>query len=104
MYKRQQYGLKQEDRDRYPFELSGGMLRRILFATSVKKNVKLVIADEPTPGIHPQALSAILNQLRSFADEGAAVMLITHDIVSALAISDRVTVLRDGEACLLYTS
>lgn len=93
-----QYGLKQEDRDRYPFELSGGMLRRILFATSVKKNVKLVIADEPTPGIHPQALSAILNQLRTFADEGAAVMLITHDIVSALAISDRVTVLRDGEA------
>lgn len=94
----EQYGLKQEDKERYPFELSGGMLRRILFATSVKKDVKLVIADEPTPGIHPEALSAILNQLRTFADEGAAVMLITHDIVSALSISDRVTVLRDGEA------
>lgn len=94
----EQYGLKQEDSERYPFELSGGMLRRILFATSVREGVKLVIADEPTPGIHPEALSAILNQLRSFADEGAAVMLITHDIVSALSISDRVTVLRDGEA------
>lgn len=92
------YGLKEEDKERYPFELSGGMLRRILFATSVREGIKLVIADEPTPGIHPEALSAILNQLRTFADEGTAVMLITHDIVSALTISDRVTVLRDGQA------
>ena len=94
----EKYGLKQKDRERYPFELSGGMLRRILFATSVREGIKLVIADEPTPGIHPEALSAILNQLRTFADDGAAVMLITHDIVSALSISDRVTVLQDGRA------
>lgn len=94
----ERYDLKPEDKERYPFELSGGMLRRILFATSVRQGIKLVIADEPTPGIHPEALSAILNQLRTFADEGAAVMLITHDIVSALNISDRVTVLRSGEA------
>lgn len=92
------YGLEPADGRRYPFELSGGMLRRVLFATSVKKGINLVVADEPTPGIHPQALSAILNQLRCYADEGAAVILITHDIVSALTISDRVTVLRDGEA------
>lgn len=94
----QRYGLKKEDARLFPFELSGGMLRRVLFATSVKTGIKLVIADEPTPGIHPEALSAILNQLRRFADEGAAVMLITHDIVSALTICDNVTVLKDGEA------
>lgn len=92
------YGLEPSDGRRYPFELSGGMLRRVLFATSVKKDIKLVVADEPTPGIHPQALSSILNQLRCYADDGAAVILITHDIVSALTISDCVTVLRDGEA------
>lgn len=94
----EKYGLEQKDKNRYPYELSGGMLRRILFATSVRQGIKLVIADEPTPGIHPQALSAILNQLRNFAHEGAAVMLITHDILSALTVSDRVTVLRDGQA------
>lgn len=94
----EKYGLKPEVKDRYPYELSGGMLRRILFATSVREGMRLVIADEPTPGIHPEALCAILNQLRSFADEGAAVMLITHDIISALAVSDRVTVLQDGRA------
>lgn len=91
------YGLEESDGNLYPFELSGGMLRRILFATSVKPGIRLIIADEPTPGIHPEALSAILNQLRQFADKGAAVMLITHDVVSALSICDRVSVLRDGQ-------
>ena len=90
------YGLKEKVGQLYPFELSGGMLRRVLFATSVKSGIKLVIADEPTPGIHPEALSAILNQLRKFADDGAAVMLITHDIISALTVCDKVTVLKDG--------
>lgn len=90
------YDLKEEDGSLYPFQLSGGMLRRVLFATSVREGIKLIIADEPTPGIHPKALSAVLNQLRQFAQAGAAVMLITHDIVSALTVSNRVTVLKDG--------
>lgn len=91
-----QYDLKKSDGKLFPFELSGGMLRRVMFATSVREGVKLVIADEPTPGIHPQALSEILKQLKQFASEGAGVMLITHDIMSALQIADRVAVLKDG--------
>ncbi|MCM3701651.1 ATP-binding cassette domain-containing protein [Paenibacillus macerans] len=91
-----QYGLKKEDGRLFPFELSGGMLRRVLFATSVREGVRLVIADEPTPGIHPQALSEILRQLKQFAIDGAGVMLITHDIFSALEIADRVVVIKDG--------
>ena len=81
----------------YPFQLSGGMLRRILFATSVRTGIKLIIADEPTPGIHPEALEAVLQQLRRFADEGIAVMLITHDIMSAVKIADYVTIFNEGE-------
>jgi len=92
----EQYGLQKSDGRLFPFELSGGMLRRVLFATSVREGVKLVIADEPTPGIHPQALAEILKQLKQFAAEGAGVMLITHDIVSALDIADRVAVIKDG--------
>ncbi|WP_218103842.1 ATP-binding cassette domain-containing protein [Paenibacillus hemerocallicola] len=91
-----QYDLKKSDGRLFPFELSGGMLRRVLFATSVREGVKLVIADEPTPGIHPQALFEILRQLKQFAKEGAGVMLITHDIMSALEIADRVAVIKDG--------
>ncbi|WP_410768817.1 ATP-binding cassette domain-containing protein [Fontibacillus sp. BL9] len=91
-----QYDLKESDGRLYPFELSGGMLRRVMFATSVRDGVRLVIADEPTPGIHPQALSEILRQLKQFAEEGAGVMLITHDIMAALEIADRVAVIKDG--------
>jgi len=91
-----QYDLKKSDGRLFPYELSGGMLRRVLFATSVREGIQLVIADEPTPGIHPQALSEILRQLKQFAKEGAGVMLITHDIMSALEIADRVAVIKDG--------
>lgn len=91
-----QYDLQENDGKLFPYELSGGMLRRVLFATSVREGVRLVIADEPTPGIHPQALSEILKQLKAFADNGAGVMLITHDIMSALEIADRVAVIKDG--------
>jgi len=91
-----QYDLKKSDGRLFPYELSGGMLRRVLFATSVREGVKLVIADEPTPGIHPEALFEILRQLKQFAKEGAGVMLITHDIISALQIADRVAVIKNG--------
>lgn len=93
----EQYGLKESDGKLYPHELSGGMLRRVLFATSVREGVKLVIADEPTPGIHPKALEEILKQLKQFAKEGAGVMLITHDIVSALEVANRIVVIKDGK-------
>lgn len=91
-----QYDLKESDGKLYPHELSGGMLRRALFATSVRNGVKLVIADEPTPGIHPKALAEILRQLQTFAKNGTGVMLITHDIMAALEIADRVAVIKDG--------
>ncbi|WP_139999658.1 ABC transporter ATP-binding protein [Paenibacillus paridis] len=91
-----QYDLKSSDGHLFPYELSGGMLRRVLFATSVREGVRLVIADEPTPGIHPEALSEILKQLKQFAKDGAGVMLITHDMMSALQIADRVAVIKEG--------
>lgn len=91
------YGLEKGDGRLYPHELSGGMLRRVLFATCIKEGIRLVIADEPTPGIHPEVLEKVLEQLKGFAEQGAAVMLITHDIISALTICDRITVLNKGK-------
>lgn len=44
----QQFGLKESDGDLYPFQLSGGMLRRVLFTTCISDKVSLIIADEPT--------------------------------------------------------
>lgn len=90
------YGLSAEVAERYPFELSGGMLRRVLFATSIRDTVRLVIADEPTPGLHPDAVAEVLGHLRELAVSGAAVLLITHDLIAAAGVSQRIAVMHGG--------
>jgi peptide/nickel transport system ATP-binding protein len=80
----------------YPFQLSGGMARRVLVSTAVMTQAQLVIADEPTPGLHPDVVSETLNHLRELAREGKGVILITHDIEAALQVADRVAVFYAG--------
>lgn len=80
----------------YPFQLSGGMARRVLVSTALITDAELIIADEPTPGMSlNQALEA-LQMFREMADEGRAIILITHDIDLAIAFADRVAVFYAG--------
>ena len=83
-------------RDRSPFQLSGGMTRRVLISTAVMEKPKLVIADEPTPGLHLEAATRVMGHFREMADDGAGVLLITHDLELALLTADRVIVLYGG--------
>ena len=80
----------------YPFQLSGGMARRVLVSTAVVTQAQLLIADEPTPGLHPDVVTETLNHLRELAQEGRGVILITHDIEAALQVADRVAVFYAG--------
>ncbi len=80
----------------YPFQLSGGMARRVLVSTAAIGQAQLLIADEPTPGLHPEIVTETLNHLRELANEGRGVILITHDIEAALQIADRVAVFYAG--------
>ena len=80
----------------YPFQLSGGMARRVLVSTALLTEAGLVIADEPTPGMSlDQALEA-LRMFREMADAGKSVLLITHDIDLAFEFADRVAVFYAG--------
>lgn len=90
------YGLKDETEQLYPFELSGGMARRVLISTAVMEMPRLVIADEPTPGLHIEAAKRVLSHFREIADEGAGVLLITHDLELALEVADRIVVFYAG--------
>lgn len=90
------YDLKPNTQQRYPFQLSGGMARRVLVSTAVVTQAALVIADEPTPGLHPDIVRETLSHLRELAEEGRGVILITHDIEAALQIADRVAVFYAG--------
>ena len=82
----------------FPHQLSGGMMRRVLCATAVVSGAKLLIADEPTPGMSKELARRAMKHFRDLAVEGAAVMLITHDIDLALGYCDRVVVLYAGAA------
>ena len=92
------YGLDKEVDNMYPFELSGGMARRVLIGTAVVEKPELVIADEPTPGLHMEAAVRVLSHFREIADEGAGVLLITHDPELALKTADRIVVFYAGTA------
>jgi peptide/nickel transport system ATP-binding protein len=92
----QRLDLPQGTDRRYPHELSGGMARRVLTATATIGRPRLVIADEPTPGLHEAVVRETLRGLRTLADEGAAVVLITHDLLGALSVADRLSVFYAG--------
>lgn len=80
----------------FPFQLSGGMARRVLVSTAIVGEARLVIADEPTPGLDAAAVKETLGFFREMADQGCAVMLITHDIETALKIADKIAVFYAG--------
>lgn len=80
----------------YPFQLSGGMARRVLVSTALMTDAELVIADEPTPGMSLEQAMEALTMFREMANEGKAVILITHDIDLAFSFADKVSVLYAG--------
>lgn len=90
------YGLGPEVLGLYPHQLSGGMARRVLLSTFDDNRARLVVADEPTPGLTHELAVQALGHLREFANEGRAVLLITHDLDLAYEVADTVVVLRDG--------
>lgn len=90
------YKLRPETEKLFPFQLSGGMARRTLVSMAVVSGANVIIADEPTPGLDPASLEQALGYFRELADQGAAVMLITHDIGSALTIADKIAVFYAG--------
>ena len=90
------FHLKEEVQELYPFEMSGGMNRRVLVSTAMMGNPRLVIADEPTPGLHMDMVRRVMSHFREMADNGAGVLLITHDLEQALEVADRVVVFYAG--------
>ena len=80
----------------YPFELSGGMARKVLLSTALVSDCKVIIADEPTPGLDEISLNEALQDFRHIADSGCAILMITHDIEAALKIADKIAVFYAG--------
>lgn len=91
------YDLCESSEKMYPFQLSGGMARRVLISTAVIEDAKIIIADEPSSGLDIESASKTMNYFKSFADEKKAVILITHDIELAINYSDKLAIFYAGQ-------
>lgn len=90
------YGLDESVDDLYPFELSGGMARKVLLSTALIDDPTLLIADEPTPGLDSQSVKETIEDIKNLKEQGKGVLLITHEIDVALKTADRIAIFYSG--------
>lgn len=84
--------------DRYPHQLSGGQIQRMMIAMALSSNPALLIADEPTTALDVTVQAAILDLLRELRDRrGMSMIFITHDLGTIAEIADQVAVMYRGK-------
>lgn len=89
-------GLKAEDGGKYPSELSGGMRKRAALARALALDPDIVFLDEPTAGLDPVGAAQFDELLKNLSRNlGFTVFLITHDLDTLYAVTDRIAVLAD---------
>lgn len=89
-------GLKPDAADKYPSELSGGMIKRAALARALALDPEIVFLDEPTSGLDPISAGEFDKLIRDLADTlGLTVFMVTHDLDSLTTICDRIAVVGD---------
>ena len=90
-------GLAKELLERFPPELSGGQLQRVVIAMALSNRPKLLLLDEPTTALDPQTRVVIIELLKKLQKrEGFLMLFVTHDIASAKNLCEDICVLKDG--------
>ena len=92
----EKYGLE-VDPDAVIEDLPVGMAQRVEILKALRRDVKLLILDEPTAVLTPQETDELLEVLRNLASKGVGILFITHKLREVLAVADRVVVLRNGK-------
>jgi polar amino acid transport system ATP-binding protein len=86
-----------EDKERaYPNQLSGGQQQRVAIARALAMQPKAILFDEPTSALDPELVGEVLGVMRSLADEGMTMVVVTHEMGFAREVADRVLFLDHG--------
>lgn len=82
---------------RWAKKFSGGMKKRLNLAMSIIHEPKILILDEPTAGLDPQARRIVWDFIRELKGKGNTIILLTHDMLEADALSDHIAIIDNGE-------
>jgi polar amino acid transport system ATP-binding protein len=82
--------------DAYPAHLSGGQKQRVAIARALAMDPELLLFDEPTSALDPELVGEVLGVIRTLAEEGRTMLLVTHELGFAYHVATRVIFLADG--------
>jgi phospholipid/cholesterol/gamma-HCH transport system ATP-binding protein len=92
----------EEAADKYPAEISGGMVKRAGLARAIVRKTDAVLYDEPTSGLDPVTAQNIHRLIRKVNDERRLTsVVVTHDLAGACSFADRIMMLKDGRVVLV---
>jgi len=80
----------------YPKQLSGGQQQRVAIARALAMRPKLFLFDEPTSALDPELVGEVLDVMKSMAQEGTTMVVVTHEMGFAREVADRVVFMDDG--------
>lgn len=85
-----------DKRSAYPSHLSGGQQQRIAIARALAMEPEILLFDEPTSALDPELVGEVLTVIRSLADEGRTMLIVTHELSFARQVSNRLVFLHQG--------
>ncbi len=99
-----------EERDKYPYQLSGGQLQRIAIARAIAVKPKLLLLDEPTSALDPEYTTEVLDMLGELQAEGLRTIIVTHEMGFAKNACEKIifltnhTIVESGKSADIFSS
>ncbi|MBV4438289.1 amino acid ABC transporter ATP-binding protein [Clostridium tyrobutyricum] len=85
-----------EKKDCYPHQLSGGQQQRVAIARALAMEPDIMLFDEPTSALDPEMVTEVLNVMKSLANEGMTMIIVTHEMGFAAEVADKVIFMENG--------